>query len=100
MKFKAYGVGLFYCDVSDCTSFYYGTPKALDSVPIVPVQDKSKPDIIQYSNSHVQTVASNKALYSAQEIAACLVLLTPQTDRQLGLFFVDIGLGVGLGFIA
>ena len=32
------------------------------------VADKSKSPVNQYSSSHVQTVASNKALYTAQEI--------------------------------
>ena len=68
MKFKSYDVGLFYCDVSDSSSFYYGTPETLASMNDVIVSDKTKQEITQYPSSHVQTVASNKALYSAQEI--------------------------------
>lgn len=69
MKFKAYDVGLFYCDVTDSSSFYYGSEVPNQEMILPPdVPSKTKTTITNYSSSHVQTVSSNKSMYTVQEI--------------------------------
>ena len=62
-------MGLFYCDVTDSSSFYYGS---LESAPDVHGSTcdstKTKTAVNNYPSSHVQTVTSNKSLYTVQEI--------------------------------
>ena len=69
MKFRAYDVGLFYCDVTDSSSFFY---RSLESAPDVHASTtespKTKTTVTNYSSSYVQTVSSNKSLYTVQEI--------------------------------
>ena len=69
MKFKAYDVGLFYCDVNDGSSFYYGSLESAPDVPTsTPDSPKTKTTVTNYTSSYVQTVSSNKSLYTVQEI--------------------------------